>query len=161
MGTLGRCGLKNTCSDTPFVAARQSKSADDTPGQRIEDLYEVCGQAQKSITWISSPEKKSDIFTHLLRREAMRQEDGGPSRFEVGGCDLLQTTREMSRLCPVKLSINIVQPGVSKARATRDQLLLLSVAENYLLEHANSRLDQSPARRKQNKPITGLAFLFI
>jgi hypothetical protein len=49
-----------------FYRCKYSPEA--TPGQRIKDLYEVCGQAQKSIHWMSSPEKKTDIFTHLLRR---------------------------------------------------------------------------------------------
>ena len=40
----------------------------------------------------------------------------------------------MSRLCPVSLKIYIVQPGVSKANATRDQLELMSVTENHLME---------------------------
>jgi hypothetical protein len=109
-------------------------SSEETPGQRVEDLYEVCGQAQKSIGWISSPQKKSDIFTHLLRREAKRQDDGGPSRFEVGDWELLQTISEMSHLSKMQLSIYIVQPGVSRAQASRDQLLLLAVTETYLLE---------------------------
>ena len=49
-------------------------SHESTPGQRISDLYEVCGQAQKSISWMFSSEKRTDLFTHLLRREADRQE---------------------------------------------------------------------------------------
>src|SRR5581483_8219391 len=70
-------------------------SRDTAPGRRIEDLYEVCGQAQKSVAWASSPEKRVDIFTHLLRREAHRQEEGGPSRLEVGDSEGLLTIREM------------------------------------------------------------------
>lgn len=104
------------------------------PGQRIDDLYEVCGQAQKSIRWMCSSEKRSDLFTHLLRREADRKEAGLASRFEVGDTETLQTIREMSHLCLVKLTIHIVQPGLSKARATPDQLELLSVTENHLME---------------------------
>jgi hypothetical protein len=100
----------------------------------VKDLYEVCGQAQKSISWISSPDKKTDIFTHLLRREADRQDAGLATRFEVGDRELLLTIREMSHLCPVTLKIYIVQPGVSKANASNDQLLLMSVTENHLLE---------------------------
>ena len=41
---------------------------------------------------------------------------------------------EMSRLCLVSLAIFIVQPGVSKAGASHDQLELLSVTENHLME---------------------------
>ena len=103
-------------------------------GRRIEDLYEVCGQAQKSIAWMSSHDKRTDLFTHLLRREARRQEAEGASRYEKGDGELLLTIREMSRLCPVSLKINIVQPGLSKAQATREQLELLSVTETYLME---------------------------
>ena len=126
-GTAAPSGI-----DVEFYHCKYSQEA--TPGQRIKDLYEVCGQAQKSISWMSSPEKRTDLFTHLLRREARRQEAGTSSRYEVGDGELLQTIREVSHLCPVSLRIFIVQPGVSKANATRDQLELMSVTENYLME---------------------------
>jgi hypothetical protein len=103
-------------------------------GQRIIDLYEVCGQAQKCIHWALSPEKRTELFTHLLRREERRQDVRRGSRFERGDGDLLQTIREISHLCPVALKVFIVQPGLSKANATRDQLELLGVTENHLLE---------------------------
>ncbi len=118
--------------DVEFYHCKYSQGA--TPGQRIKDLYEVCGQAQKSISWMSWPEKRTDLFTHLLRREARRQETGTSSRYEVGDGERLLTIREMSRLCPVSLKVYIVQPGVSKANATRDQLELMSVTENHLME---------------------------
>jgi hypothetical protein len=121
-----------SCIDVEFYHCKYSQ--EDTPGQRIKDLYEVCGQAQKSIVWMSSPEKRTDLFTHLLRCEARRQEACASSRYEIGDGELLQTIREMSRLCPVSLKIYIVQPGVSKANATRDQLELMSVCENHLVE---------------------------
>ena len=123
---------KPTAIDVEFYHCKYSQEP--TPGQRIADLYEVCGQAQKSIFWMSSPEKRTDLFTHLLRREARRQDAGAPSRYEVGDGELLQTIREVSRLCPVSLKIFIVQPGVSRANVTRDQLALLSVTDTYLTE---------------------------
>jgi len=103
-------------------------------GQRIDDLYEVCGQAQKSINWAFSPEKRTDLFTHLMRRAAHRLERGTSSRYELGNEELLQSIREISRACIVSLKIFIVQPGLSKTAATRDQLELLSVTENHLME---------------------------
>jgi hypothetical protein len=110
------------------------------PGRRIEDLYEVCGQAQKSIAWVRSPDKKTDMFTHMLRRESLREDGGAPTRFEVGDRDRLLTLREMSRLLPVNFRIYIVQPGVSKANASPQQLTLLSVTENFLAEIYQLRL---------------------
>jgi len=118
--------------DVDFYHCKYSHA--DVSGRRIEDLYEVCGQAQKSVAWASSPEKRTDIFTHLLRREAQRQDAGAVSRFELGNLDLLLSIREMSRLLPVNLSIYIVQPGASRANATSDQLALMSVTEHYLSE---------------------------
>ncbi|MDR4484114.1 MAG: DEAD/DEAH box helicase family protein [Nitrospirales bacterium] len=118
--------------DVEFYHCKYSQT--ETPGQRIKDLYEVCGQAQKSIFWMSSPEKRTDLFTHILRREAKRQFVGSSTRYEVGNGELLQTIREISRLCLMSLKIFIVQPGVSKSNMTRDQLELLSVTENHLME---------------------------
>jgi hypothetical protein len=118
--------------DVEFYHFKYSQA--ETPGRRIEDLYEVCGQAQKSIAWMSSHDKRTDLFTHILRREARRQEAGKPSRYEKGDGELLLTIREMSRLCPVSLRIFIAQPGLSKAQASREQLELLSVTETYLME---------------------------
>ena len=118
--------------DVEFYHCKYSQKA--TPGRRIADLYEVCGQAHKSVSWMSSPEKRTDLFTHLLRREALRNESGGTSRYEVGDGEMLQTIREMSRICPVNLKIFIVQPGVSKQDVSQEQLLLIGVTENYLLE---------------------------
>lgn len=117
--------------DIEFYHCKYSSAP--TPGQRIGDLYEVCGQAQKSICWFTPP-KRSDIFTHMLRREAHRQDHGVVSRYERGNQELVETLREMSRVRPMTLKVFIVQPGLSKAAATRDQLLLLGVTEHYLLE---------------------------
>ena len=63
-----------------------------TPGRRIQDLYEVCGQAQKSVSWMISPEKRTDLFTHLMRREALR-EDRAHSRFPGTVCRQRWTVR--------------------------------------------------------------------
>ena len=128
----GAAGFWTLCIEVQFYHCKYSQRT--TPGQRVEDLYEVCGQAQKSIGWMSSPEKRTDLFTHLLRREARRQETVGASRYEVGDGEMLHTIREMSQLIPLSLAIYVVQAGLSKGRATREQLELLSATENYLME---------------------------
>lgn len=112
-------------------------SLDEKPGARVDDLYQVCGQAQKSIHWMRTPETKSDLLTHLLRRESQRQEQHGSSRFEKGDSELLHTLKEISEMCPMSLRIAIVQPGLSKADVSVDQLQLLAVTENHLFERAD------------------------
>ena len=81
-----------------------------------------------------SPDKKTDLFTHLLRREAKRQRDGRPTRFERGDNRLVETLREMVHSTRMTLRVVVVQPGVSKASISETQLRLLSVTENYLME---------------------------
>ena len=104
------------------------------PERRIDDLYEVCGQTQKSIVWASTPDKKTELFTHLLRRDALRVQRNQATRIEVGTKEDLLTLRDMSRLLPVTFKIFIVQPGLCKQGSSPEQLGLLSVTENYLWE---------------------------
>jgi hypothetical protein len=40
----------------------------------------------------------------------------------------------MARMRPINVRVFIVQPGLSKAKASRDQLELLSVTDNHLME---------------------------
>ena len=106
-------------------------SGGNQPGGRINDLYEVCGQAQKSIHWV---EKPINLFYHLQKREPRNFHDTEFSRFEKGNIDTLVRLLEMSRKMKVEFKIFIVQPGLSQASATKSQLELLSVTENYLKE---------------------------
>lgn len=106
-------------------------SSEATPGRRIDDLYAVCGQAQKCIHWM---EKLSDLFTHMLRREPLTEKGKTASRFERGNQSDLVTIQEMSRSIRAQLKIYIVQPGLSKGQVSQSQLELLSVAENYPME---------------------------
>jgi len=102
--------------------------------QRIDDLYVVCGQAQKSVCWMYNPEKHTDLFSHLLKREPKRRKGKERTRFEKGDREQLRRIREISRMAMLTMRIFIVQPGVSKGEATTAQLELLSVTENYLME---------------------------
>jgi hypothetical protein len=103
----------------------------DTPGARIKELYELCGQAQTSIRWL---EKTRDLFTHLMRREPRRYLGKEGTRYEVGTEKDLLRIREKADVQPVRLRVFIVQPGLSVAAASKEQLELLAVTENYLLE---------------------------
>lgn len=105
-------------------------SSESFAGHRVGDLYEVCGQAQKSIRWKSKP---SSLFDHLLGREPRNRNGTTYSRFERGDSNTLLSLRNKSRQYPVELKIYIVQPGLA-SNLSRDQLELLSVTENHLME---------------------------
>lgn len=106
---------------------------------QVKNLYEVCGQAQKSVHW--KHKEGTDFFNHLLRRENKKRNGHNCSRLEVG------TKRELEKLLsiakkeiPMEYEIYIVQPGFSKTTATDEILTLLGVTENYIKEIAGINL---------------------
>lgn len=109
-------------------------SSEPEPGSRIGDMYEVCGQAQRSVLWMHNKDRRTDLFAHLLKRDALRIESGRATRFEVGTRERLIQIRDLSRTCRVTIRVFIVQPGLSKAEAADHQLAVLGVTEKFLQE---------------------------
>ncbi|MGR6977521.1 DEAD/DEAH box helicase [Mycobacteroides abscessus] len=113
-------------------------SSGDKPGGRVEDLYEVCGQAQKSVAW-----RRSDLapfFKELSHRAQRKYQRTHVSPFEVGDeADLLRLQAE-AQVLRRRMEIVIVQPGLSMAKVSPQQLDLLSAAESYLQTSINASL---------------------
>jgi superfamily II DNA or RNA helicase len=91
-------------------------------GARVDDLYEVCGQAQKSIVWTNSQER---LYKKMLSR-AVR------SRFLRGTIDgvkeMLMNTPQLRK----KFEIVLVQPGVAKAQISQGMLQTLGATSDHL-----------------------------
>lgn len=100
-------------------------------GARVEDLYAVCGQVHKCIRWRDHIE---GLFHHLKMREASRIRDGKPSRIEKGDAKLLIELLNHAHFLNPVIRIFIVQPGLSKSKATIEQLRLLGATSTYLEE---------------------------
>jgi superfamily II DNA or RNA helicase len=106
-------------------------SQESSPGARVKDLFEVCGQAQKSVQWRSHVDR---LLKHLIQRDVSRVNKKGVSRFEVGSRKtILGARRKLSRLQP-QFKVFIVQPGLSKGEVTSQQLELLGATKLYLKE---------------------------
>jgi superfamily II DNA or RNA helicase len=107
--------------------------------KQVSNLYEVCGQAQKSVNW--KFKKSKEFLEHLLRRETKTENLQTCSRFEKGTKeDLINLLDLVHNKIPIEFKIFIVQPSLSKAVITEPQLVLLGVTENYLLERALIKL---------------------
>lgn len=106
-------------------------SSADTAGARVKDLYEVCGQAQKSARWRDRPNR---MFTHMLKREKLRLDKGQSSRFEHGTAAFLKKLKASWQDYRYEFDVRIVQPGLSRAAVTEEGLHLLASVETYLLE---------------------------
>lgn len=108
--------------------------------QQIENLYEVCGQAQKSVHWKFRDSK--DLFRHLYKRMIKKDNGQSGSRIILGDINELQRLESLSRVkLPLKFKITIVQPGMSATKSTVAQRTLLSVTEQYLMDVANIPLN--------------------
>jgi len=106
-------------------------SSMDTPGSRIKDLYEVCGQAQRSAHW---KEDSYKFLSHFMRREPIKSGGKEYSRLEKGTKEDMDKIMRMSDVYDLRLNIFIVQPGASQVQITAEQRKLLAVTESYLLE---------------------------
>lgn len=107
--------------------------------EQVKNLYEVCGQAQKSVHW--KHKEGTEFINHLLRRETKNRNGQTCSRLEVGSSDDLKKLLSIAKKeIPMEYEIYIVQPGFSKAAATNEILTLLGVTENYLKEVAGINL---------------------
>ncbi|CAI0849553.1 DEAD/DEAH box helicase [Serratia grimesii] len=99
------------------------------PGARIDDIYQVVGQAVKSVRWFSN---KEQLILRLMEREKGRLAKGLPSRINKGKYEDLIHLAKISRYSTFNLGITVVQPAVSKKVMSREQLIVLGATEAYI-----------------------------
>ncbi|MDD4509826.1 MAG: DEAD/DEAH box helicase family protein [Oscillospiraceae bacterium] len=108
--------------------------------QEVANLYEVCGQAQKSIHW--KFKESREFFSHLYKRETKTYKGHSASRLIRGDIKELQRLDSIARLTkPLRFRISIVQPGLSTKNSTLEQKTLLAVTEQYLMDIASIPLN--------------------
>lgn len=115
---------------------KYSRSED--PGARVDDLYDVCGQAQRCIRWKHA--KFEHLVTHLQRRNASWEKEGY-SRILKGYMKDLIYAKKLSRTTKIHLHVSIYQPGLRKNEVTNDILKLLGATEYYINKTTKAGLD--------------------
>ncbi|MFI6739138.1 DEAD/DEAH box helicase [Nonomuraea sp. NPDC050451] len=127
--------LRETERELHILLVHCKYSSEPQAGARVEDLYEVCGQANKSAAY------RRDItamLNTLINRARNRQRKYGHSGIEAGTSERLVRLRDTARTRKPHLTIAIAQPGMSQTRASRKQMELLASTEVYLREIANA-----------------------
>jgi hypothetical protein len=79
------------------------------PGLRIDDMYEVVGQAVKSLQWC----RRAELFDEVLARVALK-----PSKLIRGTAASLRKLLERSSPAGTRYTIHLVQPGLDLKRVT-------------------------------------------
>ena len=113
-------------------------AANGKPSQQIRNLYEVCGQAQKSSRWKHKCNgNPSLLFKHIKDREELfKKKHPESSRVVYGNIEELSKLRRYSKSLKYNFKVFIVQPGIDTSNITDEMRAVLSCTENYLDEVA-------------------------
>lgn len=98
------------------------------PGARVEDVYEVCGQASRSVKWLHTHEK---FFDRLM----FRYQQSLPKDFQrilKGDPKDLELLRNKCHDHEMIFKFVIVQPAISAAKISADQLAVLGTSYTYI-----------------------------
>lgn len=128
--------IRRTDDKLHVVFAHCKYSSGEKPGARIDDLYDVCGQAMKMNRAKSIPEQ---LVRRLLRRERARQ-TAGKNGIIKGDLATLATLVNEARYRELSVTVLIIQPGMSKAKASDDMLALVGATERFLGDTLQSSL---------------------
>jgi superfamily II DNA or RNA helicase len=101
-------------------------SGADNPGNRVNDLYDVCGQAVKSSVWF----RPDQLLDRLKHRATLNGVTGYVKGNEATANDLLSQENRQQ----VEFEIYIVQPGVMKEGRSEALSNLLAAAQFYLVQ---------------------------
>ena len=102
----------------------------------IENLYQVCGQAQKSVRWKYVGGYK--LFDHILKRNEQKEQRGKSGSILKGSInDIIKLREEVSNKKDLHYHVVIVQPGMSKSQCTYEMKILLGNTVQILHEMAN------------------------
>ena len=104
----------------------------DTGAARLDDVYEVAGQALKSVQFCHKPKR---FIRSMINRERRRLERSEPTRFERGTLSALRQLYSRWDQYRFEYRVWIVQPGVSRSAISQPILQLLGFVEKSLRDH--------------------------
>lgn len=132
-------GLRVDGTELHITLVHCKYSTKKTPGARVEDLYEVCGQAIRGAKW--RQHGALPLLRRLDRRAKRYHERTGKSPFDVGDIgDLYKIMGIAPQLRPRFRTI-VAQPGLSKDAATAEHLRLIAGAESYVRAVTNGTFE--------------------
>lgn len=102
--------IRDSSSGISFQFYHCKASSKSAPGKRVGDLYELCGQAQKSTKWT--------MKKNLIGKLGIRARDS--SKFNRGNNNTLNQIMDKLKNYPVSFEMVLIQPGVSKEQIKDD-----------------------------------------
>lgn len=119
--------FKRTAEEV-FIRLYHCKGSDGaSAGERVEDMYEVCGQAIKSINWLDN----QTLLDKINYRERSRN---GASHYIKGDKALLKDIINSARALHTKYEVVVVQPGLAHSKLSEKAASLLAAANDYIIK---------------------------
>lgn len=123
--------VKNTEFNIEFSFYHCKGSGDANPGNRVEDVYEVCGQVVKSVGFAH---RNKDLYNKILHRMDLKVEhDPSKTRFIKGTVQLLKEIIEATKTKHSIYKIFVVQPGISRSNLSGKIASVLAAANDYII----------------------------
>lgn len=97
-------------------------SSGEQPGDRVNDVYEVCMQAVKSQAWTTNKQS--------FRQKVLSRVIGKPEKFVVGTGTQFETL--MTKAKRIQNHFTIVQPGISKSTFSPKLSYILAAADDSI-----------------------------
>lgn len=107
-------------------------SSSNVPGDRVSDVYEVCGQVVRSPRWFYDLGR---LRERLIRRVATG------SQFVLGDRAGLDAAFDEMASLPVTYKVVLVQPGISRSAISERTEHVLAAADDYLVRANAERLE--------------------
>lgn len=137
-GEIGDYIIINEMEREIHIEIFHVKAADtEETGDRVSYLYEVCGQAEKSLVWTKN---RSTFLTKLNKRlekgDNEVQINGNQDKVKIGTTEQIQAIFGPDKV--LKFDIAIVQPGLSQNGLSEKLSHLLAATDDYIRSNANN-----------------------
>jgi hypothetical protein len=114
--------IEESGEDTVFNLYHCKGSGGAAAGARIDDVYEVAGQAHKSVVWATFARLYNQLRARRTRRRFVRGD-------EQGLAEILEKAKSRRKV----FRIAVVQPGISKAQITMAMSECLGATNSHLV----------------------------
>ncbi|WP_172840480.1 DEAD/DEAH box helicase [Virgibacillus phasianinus] len=131
--------IKETNEMIEFDFFHCKYSSKEIPGARTKDLYEVCGQTEKSLRWAN--DYVSLVERLMYRENRYLAKTGTDSRIEKGSLNDLNTIKNKLKAGKkARINMNIVQPGVQSKIISDEMNIILLACESFLRDTYGSNV---------------------
>ncbi|QSZ05139.1 hypothetical protein J3P73_31520 (plasmid) [Rhizobium ruizarguesonis] len=124
--TIRQIASEGLLQDVEITLWHAKYSGSDDPGRRLQDQYEVLGQAIKSGRRLTY----SAVRAHIDRRH----QKGGHHKFLAGDIDMMRLLLSGDAMQKYLYRIKVVQPGTSISKVSADIKQIVAAAA-HLIEY--------------------------